>query len=271
VASDAGADRIGVAVEAQLDQARRDDDADDRRRERTERERVADAKRRRRGRSSVRMRQSPAPKTTALKTPTSSGASERRPARRTSIAEPLATWRPPRLAGQVAASLATTRSPATRRSASASRRWWAIRPAPSTTSRRASAGRCTGVVAAFMRNRGERIGRRRSGVGASCGADRLGAATAPIARRSRLGARFALLRRAPTVAVAGALAVDAADDLARRLVRPLQRRRVGVGHRGGVQRRVHVARVDGDDGDPVRPSSSCQIRLMWASAALLAP
>jgi hypothetical protein len=73
------------------------------------------------------------------------------------------------------------------------------------------------------------------------------------------------------MAAACGLAVDPRDDLARRVGRALQRRRVGVGHGERVQRRVHVARIDGDDGDAVRPSSSSQIRLRCASAALLAP
>jgi hypothetical protein len=62
--------------------------------------------------------------------------------------------------------------------------------------------------------------------------------------------------RAPRVGDGGrlrALAVDPRDDLARRVGRALQRRRVGVGHGERVQRRVHVARIDGDDGDAVRP------------------
>ena len=67
----------------------------------------------------------------------------------------------------------------------------AMRPAPSTTSRRASRGRCTGRVGGLH-------------------------ARAPAARPQS---------RRPS-----ALAVDARGELARRVARPLQRRRVGVGH-----------------------------------------
>ena len=70
----------------------------------------------------------------------------------------------------------------------------------------------------------------------------------------------------------GALAVDRADDLAGRVARPLQRRRVGVGHRErraaacpcrrGRRRRRRCRAA---------ASSSSQMRLRCASAALLAP
>ena len=169
------------------------------------------------GRSSVRMRQSPSPKTTARKHAMSSAASERRPARRTSIAAPLARWRPERLAGSVAASLATTRSPGTSRSASALRGWCAMRPA--------------------------RIDDEKARVARSLHRPVRGLhVVAPAAGRCAVRAARS----------ARALAIDAIDDLARRVARPLQRRRVGVGHGGGMQRRVHVAGIDGDDGDAVR-------------------
>ena len=45
---------------------------------------------------------------------------------------------------------------------------------------------------------------------------------------------------------------DGVGQLAGRGLRPLQRRRVGVGHGGRVQRRVHVARVDRQEAHPLR-------------------
>ena len=76
-----------------------------------------------RARSSVLVRKSPAPKTTAEKSARSVD-NERRPASRTSIGSPVRTWVPCRLAGNVAASFATTRSPGRRTSMSASRAIW---------------------------------------------------------------------------------------------------------------------------------------------------
>ena len=71
-------------------------------------------------RSSVLVRKSPAPNTTAEKSD-SSVDRERRPASRTSIGSPVRTCVPCRLAGSVAASFATTRSPGRRTSIRASR------------------------------------------------------------------------------------------------------------------------------------------------------
>ena len=68
-----------------------------------------------RGRSSVRVWKSPGPNTMAENRLTSSGASDRRPASRTSMPSPA------RLAGSVAASFATTRSPGRSRSGKAVR------------------------------------------------------------------------------------------------------------------------------------------------------
>ena len=48
-----------------------------------------------------------------------------------------------------------------------------------------------------------------------------------------------------------AAAIDHGDDLARRVARALQRGRVGVGQRRGVQWRVHVAGIDSQDADAV--------------------
>ena len=101
-------------------------------------------------RSSVRVRKSPSPKTTALKRLTSSGLSEGRPASRTSTGLPVPACTPRRLAGSVAASLATTRSPGRRNSTKAERGAWPMRRRASTTRSLACGGRCTGRSAAII-------------------------------------------------------------------------------------------------------------------------
>ena len=184
-------DRVGVADEADLDQARMAERCEHRRPRavRAAAGRPAPASgggaglrcgcesrlRRRRRRESAA---------------SSSGAtSEARPARRTSIAAPLGRCLPARLAGRVAASLATTRSPA---------------------------ASSVGQVGARMC--------RQATVGID---DQEAGIARPLDRQGGgLHARSARDRR-------GALAVDPRDDLAGRVARPLQRRRIGVGHARG--------------------------------------
>ena len=104
------------------------------------------------GRSSVRVRKSPAPKTTAENAWTSVRGVERgaAPASRTSISAPLGRCTPCRLAGSVAASFAITRSPGRRKSTNRDRGACVMRPSASTTSSLASRGRWTGRWAAIM-------------------------------------------------------------------------------------------------------------------------
>ena len=83
----------GGAVEAQLDEPRMIEQRLDRRAQRAEPQTVAGASGGGSGRSSVRVRWSPAPKTTATNRSRSPAASESRPARRTSIGAPLARVR----------------------------------------------------------------------------------------------------------------------------------------------------------------------------------
>jgi len=101
-------------------------------------------------RSSVRARKSPAPKTTAENVWTSSAASDERPASRTSRAAPLGRCTPCRLAGSVAASFATRRSPGCRKSTNRDRGACVMCPAALTTSSLASRGRWTGRSAAII-------------------------------------------------------------------------------------------------------------------------
>ncbi len=118
--------------------------------------------RRKRGgarRSSVRMRRSPSPSTTATQSRTSRGSSEPRCASRTSIGAPLGTWTPARLAGSVAASFATMRSPRSRSSGQRSRGRCEIAAFARTTRSFASGGRWIGLEAAITR---PPLGRRRS-------------------------------------------------------------------------------------------------------------
>ena len=150
------------------------------------------------------VRWSPSPKTMAVKLAhVVRRPATRRPARRSF--DRLRRSRrctPCRLAGRVAASLATTRSPGASRSAQAAR------------------GAC-----------------REPAVGVD---DQQAGVARPLDRRGRRPSC------APPARLQDAAAMRA-SDLARRIARPLQRGRIGVGHGERMQRRVHVARVDGDD------------------------
>ncbi len=146
VACDAGADRVRVAGEAQLDEARMVEQADD------GGARAVRARAHRRARAaaaaddrSVGVRWSPAPKTTATNARTSSAASERaageadldrRAARDVAAGEARGQGRG--VVGDDAGR--RPRAPRRARGADDGR----CRPAASTTSRRASRGRCTG-------------------------------------------------------------------------------------------------------------------------------
>ena len=135
--------------------------------------------------------------------------------------------------------------------------------------------------------RGSRAGSRRRwrppGRRAASNVDEIGARRASIRRpsasttsrrasRGRWTARSAAIMACSSRPSRRASRSIRADDLARRVARPLQRRRVGVGHGERVQRRVHVARVDGEEAHAVRPRAPRpRSRLRWRSAALLAP
>ena len=220
------------AVERQLDQPRMPEHALDVGVERAERQPIAGARaaaaaagarcgvrgrrrRRRRRRSAARRCR----------------ASERRPARRTSIGRAAsAACTPVRLAGSVAASLATTRSPAAqaRQIARGAMARAAVAP---TTSRRAArgaaAGRGHGATAMAARSRAPAVARTRASISSTIS----------------------------TAASSGRFSVA----------------RIGVGHGERVQRRVHVAGIDATTSMPMPTSSSRQMRVRCRSAALLAP
>ena len=157
-------------------------------------------------RSSVRVRWSPAPNATATNRVGSRKATQA--ASRTSIGSPLAPCVPRKLAGRVAASLATTRSPGPNRDAS-SERGRSCMP-PSAPAARSLADRPAGRSAAIM-------------------------ACAPAGDAARRGSS----------------AEDRLQDLRGGILGALETRRVGVGHRRRVQRRVHVAGIDREEAHAV--------------------
>ena len=134
--------------------------------------------------------------------------------------------------GQVAASFATTRSPRCNRAGRADRGQCSMRPSGRTTS--SFAPECLdGPVAAIM--------------------------VRPVRHRP---ARLGRTRHGHP---------DDVHEFASRDLGSLQQGRVGIGQGGAVQRGVHIAGVEREKSNPLGSSSSAQIRVIWWSAALLAP
>ena len=214
--------------------------------------------------------------------------------RRRSAARPAADGRAARIDG-AAAGRAASRSPACSGGGggrSSVRVRWS--PAPNTTAvnsrtssaaQRAPAGEPHLDRRAARRGAAVQAGRQRRGVVGDdqvAGPQQLGESRARHVRDAAVGVddeqpRVARPLHGPGGGVHGvappaSICADAAPsrrrcgdrvgDLARGVVRPLQRRRIGVGHRERVQRRVHVARIERQDARRrAAASSSSQMRL----------
>ena len=85
------------------------------------------------------------------------------------------------------------------------------------------------------------------------------------------GATMLAARRAAQRRVERRRGGNRVGELARGGLRPLERRRIGVGHRQRVQRRVHVARIERQEADAFGGELLVPDAVMWRSAALLAP